>query len=143
VCDVYARSLARTADQVADPGWAETLDPASSRVRANLDGLRDVLVRGRRASDGGQVHAHSAERLVDAAEEYAARCTEDPHRRTAMLAAARLLRRIDQAVVGLAIDLGAAEDPDDPGRGDGEDARGGQSPSTAASGGVVNTRSGS
>ena len=49
-----------------------------------------------------------------------------------MLGVARLLRRIDQAVVGLAIDLGAAEDLDDD-----------QSPSTAASAGVANTRSGS
>lgn len=131
VCDVYARSLARTADHVADPSWASTLDPAAARVRANLDGLRDVLVRGRRASDGGPVLARSAERLVDAAEEHAAR-TEDPHRRSTMLTAARLLRRIDQAVVGLAVDLGAAEDLDDD-----------QSPSTASSAGVANTRSGS
>ncbi|GLZ45760.1 membrane protein [Actinomycetospora sp. NBRC 106375] len=137
VCDVYARSLARTADQVTDRTWAPTLDPAAARVRANLDGLRDVLVRGRRASDGGQVRARSAEQLVDAAEEHAARIADDPHRRATMLTAARLLRRIDQAVVGLAIDLGAAEDPEGDTDGDG------QSPSTAASGGVVNTRSGS
>jgi hypothetical protein len=102
-------------------------------VRANLDALRDVLVRGKRASDGGQVRAHSAEHLVDAAEEHAARTAGDPHRRSTMLAAARLLRRIDQAVVGLAIDLGAADDLD----------ADGQSPSTAASAGVANTRSGS
>lgn len=140
VCDVYARSLARTADQIRDPTWAATLDPASAQVRANLDALRDVLVRGRRASDGGQVRARSAQSLVDAAEEHAARCADDPHRRSTMLAAARLLRRIDQAVVGLAIDLGAAEDTDD---GDEDAARRGQSPSTAASGAVVNTRSGS
>jgi hypothetical protein len=38
-------------------------------------------------------------------------------------------------VVGLAIDLGAADDPDA--------FRDAQSPSTAASGGVANTRSGS
>ncbi|WP_433031577.1 FUSC family protein [Actinomycetospora sp. CA-053990] len=132
VCDVYARSLARSADHLTDPSWAATLVPASEQVRANLDGLRDVLVRGKRASDGGQVRARSAERLVDAAEEHAARSADDPHRRTAMLGVARLLRRIDQAVVGLAIDLGAAEDLD-------ED----QSPSTAASAGVANTRSGS
>jgi len=136
VCDVYARSLARTADQISDPSWAPTLDPAAQQVRANLDALRDVLVRGRRASDGGRVRAHSAEQLVDAAEEHAARCADDPHRRNGMLAAARLLRRIDQAVVGLAVDLGAAEDPDD-------DTGGDQSPSTAASAGVANTRSGS
>ena len=112
---------------------APTLVPAADQVRANLDGLRDVLVRGRRASDGGQVRARSAERLVDAAEEHAARLSDRPHRRTAMLGVARLMRRIDQAVVGLAIDLGAADDPDE------ED----QSPSTAASAGVANTRSGS
>jgi hypothetical protein len=137
VCDVYARSLSRVADQVTDPTWAPTLDPAAAQVRANLDALRDVLVRGKRASDGGQVRARSAEGLVDAAEEHAARTADDPHRRSTMLAAVRLLRRIDQAVVGLAIDLGAAEDPDD------LDDDGGQSPSTAASAGVANTRSGS
>ncbi|MDD7921379.1 FUSC family protein [Actinomycetospora callitridis] len=135
VCDVYARSLARSADHVTDASWAATLVPASEQVRANLDGLRDVLVRGKRASDGGQVRARSAERLVDAAEEHAARSADDPHRRTAMLGVARLLRRIDQAVVGLAVDLGAAEDLDSD---DGD-----QSPSTAASAGVANTRSGS
>lgn len=142
VCDVYARSLSRTADHVADPSWAATLDPAAARVRANLDGLRDVLVHGRRASDGGQVRARSAERLVDAAEEHAAR-TDDPHRRTALLTATRLLRRIDQAVVGLAVDLGAAHDPEDPESppDDGDD--GGQAPSSASSAGVANTRSGS
>ena len=84
VCDVYVRSLARSADGLSDPSWAATLVPASEQVRANIDGLRDVLVRGRRASDGGQVRARSAERLVDAAEEHAAR-RDDPHRRTAML----------------------------------------------------------
>lgn len=134
VCDVYARSLARTADHVTDTTWAPTLDPAVDRVRANLDGLRDVLARGRRASDGGQVRVRSAEDLVDAAEEHAAR-TEDPHRRATLLTAARLLRRIDQAVVNLAIDLGAADDP--------EAGEADQSPSTASSAGVANTRSGS
>jgi hypothetical protein len=134
VCDVYARSLARIADQVSDPTWAATLDPATAQVRANLDALRDVLVRGKRESDGGRVRAHSAERLVDAAEEHAARTAGDPHRRSTMLAAVRLLRRIDQAVVGLAVDLGAADDLED---------ADGQSPSTAASAGVANTRSGS
>jgi hypothetical protein len=62
-----------------------------------------------------------------------------------MLTAARLLRRIDQAVVGLAVDLGAAEDPDDDTDDDTADGPGGagQAPSTASRAGVANTRSGS
>ena len=65
---------------------------------------------------------------------------DDPHRRTAMLGVARLLRRIDQAVVGLALDLGAAVDTEDEGATCG---RRGQSPSTADNAGAANTRSGS
>ncbi|GAA4842685.1 FUSC family protein [Actinomycetospora corticicola] len=134
VVDHYARSLARTAADLGSdptPGWAATLEPALAAVRANLDGLRDVVVRGRRRSDGAQVLVHSAEDLVDRAEEQAAR-TQDPRRRNDALVVTRLLRRIDQAVVALAVDLGAAADPD-------ED----QSPSSRASAGLVNTRSGS
>ncbi|MCD2186414.1 FUSC family protein [Actinomycetospora soli] len=134
IVDHYARSLARTGAELGSdptPGWAPTLEPALAAVRANLDGLRDVVVRGKRRSDGGQVLVHSAEELVDRAEEQAAR-SQDPRRRNDALVIARLLRRIDQAVVALAIDLGAAADPDDD-----------QSPSRRASAGLVNTRSGS
>jgi uncharacterized membrane protein YccC len=141
VTDHYLRSLVRLADTVHDPTWAPDLDAAAAQVRANLDGLRDVLVRGRRRSDGRQVLAHSAELLVDAAEAHAARTTDDPHRRTAMLGVARLLRRIDQAVVGLALDLGAAVDTEDERRDPAATA--GQSPSTADNAGAANTRSGS
>lgn len=107
--DHYARALARLSGDVAEPSWAPTLRPAAEQVRANLDALRDVLVRGRRRSDGEQVLARSAETVVDAAEEHVARI-RDPHRRADLLAAARLLRRVDQAVVALAVDLGAADD---------------------------------
>jgi hypothetical protein len=129
--DHYVRALARLADSVTDPSWAPTLRPAVDRVRDNLDGLRDVLVRGRRRSDGRQVRARSAEPLVDAAEEHAAR-VDDPHRRADMLNGARLLRRIDQAVVALAVDLGAAERTETL-----------QDPSNDSSAGLANTRSGS
>lgn len=134
IVDHYARSLARTAADLGSdptPGWGPTLEPALAAVRANLDGLRDVVVRGKRRSDGGQVLVHSAEDLVDRAEEQAAR-TPDPRRRNDALVVARLLRRIDQAVVALAVDLGAAADPEDD-----------QSPSSRARAGLVNTRSGS
>ncbi|WP_018330409.1 FUSC family protein [Actinomycetospora chiangmaiensis] len=134
IVDHYARSLARTgADLASDPtpGWGPTLEPALAAVRANLDGLRDVVVRGRRRSDGEQVLVHSAEELVDRAEEQAA-YAQDPRRRNDALVVTRLLRRIDQAVVALAVDLGAAADPDDD-----------QSPSSRARAGLVNTRSGS
>jgi hypothetical protein len=134
IVDHYARSLARTAADLGSdptPGWGPTLEPALAAVRANLDGLRDVVVRGRRRSDGEQVLVHSAEELVDRAEEQAAR-SQDPRRRNDALVVTRLLRRIDQAVVALAVDLGAAADPDDD-----------QSPSSRASAGLVKTRSGS
>ena len=76
----------------------------------------------------------SAEELIDRAEAYAARGRE-PQRRQDSLVVTRLLRRIDQAVVALAIDLGAARDEE------AEAVR--QSPSSRASAGLVNTRSGS
>lgn len=130
--DHYARDLARTSDSVVDPDWEPTLRPAADRVRANLDGLRDHLVAGiphsgRRVaapalSETGSIprvdtveppaEIVSAEDLVDAAEAHAARCP-DHRRRVELLAAVRYLRRIDQAVVGLAVDLGAAPDPAD------------------------------
>ncbi|WP_230730724.1 FUSC family protein [Actinomycetospora endophytica] len=137
VVDHYARALARLAADLGttpDPGWSPTLSPALQAVRDNLDGLRDVVVRGKRRSDGGQVLVGSAEELVDRAEAYAAR-GQDPHRRQDALVVTRLLRRIDQAVVALAVDLGAARDEE------AEEVR--QSPSTRASAGLVNTRSGS
>jgi uncharacterized membrane protein YgaE (UPF0421/DUF939 family) len=137
VVDHYARSIARLAADVGatpDPGWGPTLSPAVRAVRANLDGLRDVVVRGRRRSDGERVLVHSAEDLVDRAEAYAAR-GQDPHRRQDALAVSRLLRRIDQAVVALAVDLGAAQDEE------AHEVR--QSPRSRASAGLVNTRSGS
>ncbi len=137
VVDHYARSLARVAADLGatpDPGWGPTLSPALTAVRDNLDGLRDVLVRGRRRSDGGQVLVHSAEDLVDRAEAYAAR-GQDPRRRSDALVVTRLLRRIDQAVVALATDLGAAQDEE------ADEVR--QSPRSRASDGLVNTRSGS
>ncbi|MGD9990961.1 FUSC family protein [Pseudonocardia sp.] len=131
--DHYVRDLARTSDSVVDPDWEPTLRPAADRVRANLDGLRDHLLAGIPHGRGAAVGAApaassvtgsipridtveppteiaSAEVLVDAAEAHAARCP-DPRRRGELLAAVRYLRRIDQAVVGLAVDLGAAADP--------------------------------
>jgi uncharacterized membrane protein YccC len=95
----YARRLAQVADDMCQPGWAPTLRPATVRVRANLDALRQVL----RRRQPGQLL--SAEAVIDAAEAYAAR-TSDPDRRAAQLGAARLLRRIDQVVVKFATDLG-------------------------------------
>ncbi|MCW0215334.1 MAG: FUSC family protein [Pseudonocardia sp.] len=97
--DHYARALARLSDRVAAPGWAVTLDPAVDRVRANIDGLRDLI-------DGADEPAEvrSAEQLVDAAEAWAARA-EDPVLRADLLAAIRSVRRIDQVVLRLARDL--------------------------------------
>ncbi|MCU1630345.1 MAG: hypothetical protein JWP64_5294 [Pseudonocardia sp.] len=97
--DHYARALARLSDRIVAPGWAVTLDPAMDRVRANIDGLRELL-------DGAEdpAEVRSAEQLVDAAEAWAAR-TDDPSLRPALLAAVRALRRIDQIVVRLDRDL--------------------------------------
>jgi uncharacterized membrane protein YccC len=101
--DHYARRLARLSDSADEPGWEPTLTPAAEKVRANLDGLRRLLLH----RETGEIR--SAEELVDAAEAYAAR-VPDQRRRGELLMAIRLLRRIDQAVVGLATDLGSAKD---------------------------------
>ncbi len=100
--DHYARLLARLSDTVRAPDWAETLSPAVARIRTNVDGLRALLEQ----IDGPEVL--SAEPEVDAAEAHAARCT-DHGLRGQLLVAARLLRRMDQAVVGFAADLGAPQ----------------------------------
>ncbi|MCF7548998.1 FUSC family protein [Pseudonocardia sp. WMMC193] len=94
--DHYARSFARLSDGLVAPEWT-ALDPAVAAVRANLAALGEVL-----AEQTPEVR--SAEQLVDEAEAAAA-TTEDPARRTAMLTAARLVRRIDQVVVRLVDDL--------------------------------------
>jgi len=95
----YARRLGQLADHVREPGWASTLEPAAARVRTNLNALRQLLQH----RQAGEIR--SAEDVVDAAEAYAARIP-GPGRRAALLSAARLLCRIDQAVVNLAADLG-------------------------------------
>ena len=105
--DHYARALARLSDRIVAPGWAVTLDPAMDRVRANIDGLRELL-------DGAEdpAEVRSAEQLVDAAEAWAAR-TDDPSLRPALLAAVRALRRIDQIVVRLDRDLRGSRGEDE------------------------------
>lgn len=96
--DYYARSLARVSDTVRDPGWTAALEPAVRGVRANLDGLRHLLLRRTPPQ-----RIQSAEAAVDAAEVYAVRA--DCARRAGLLTITRLLRRIDQAVVGFASDI--------------------------------------
>lgn len=105
--DHYARALARLSDRIVAPGWAVTLDPAMDRVRANIDGLRELL-------DGAEdpAEVRSAEQLVDAAEAWAARM-DDPSLRPALLAAVRVLRRIDQIVVRLDRDLRGSRGEDE------------------------------
>ncbi|MBA3907234.1 MAG: FUSC family protein, partial [Pseudonocardiales bacterium] len=107
--DHYARLLARLSDTVRAPDWADTLVPAVARIRTNLDGLRALLVH----TDGPDVV--SAEPEVDAAEVDVAR-RPDGHLRRQLLVAARLLRRMDQAVVGFATDLGAPRPEPEPAR---------------------------
>lgn len=114
--DHYTRQLAAQAATASAPGWAATLEPAAERVRADLDGLRRILDDGwgptaRREHPPGASPADygvgSAEELLDAAEaDAASRAVVGPGtERTRRLAAARMLRRIDQLAVGLAREL--------------------------------------
>ena len=100
--DHYVRLLARISDVARAPEWAETLLPAVAQIRTNVDGLRALLVH----VDGPEVI--SAERAVDQAEAHAAHHPE-PELRRQLLVATRLLRRMDQAVYGFAVDLGAPQ----------------------------------
>lgn len=77
----YIRRLAQAADDLDEPGWAPTLRPAVSRVRANLDALR-------------QLPRHRTPECLSAA----------------LLEAARVLRRTDQVVVKLATELGHTDE---------------------------------
>ncbi len=120
--DHYVRNLAVTSRTLHDPAWAPTLDPAARQVRDNVDALRRILVRGygpRRAvddPDDAEPEVVSAEELIDAAEtDVSGRATHD---RLALLAVARMLRRIDQLAGGLARELTGRSwtepDPDEP-----------------------------
>jgi len=100
--DHYSRLLARLSDTARAPDWAETLTPAVERIRTNIDGLRALVMH----TDGPDVV--SAERAVDRAEAHAAH-NPDPELRRQLLVGARLLRRMDQAVYGFALDLGAPQ----------------------------------
>ncbi|MEJ8280701.1 FUSC family protein [Pseudonocardia spirodelae] len=129
--DHYTRLLAAQAATAHVPGWASTLDPATDRVRANVDGLRRILDDGwgpvaRREHGPGAAPAdygvESAEDLLDAAEaDAASRTVPGDGDRTRRLAAARLLRRVDQLAVGLARELcgGRWDGPPPAGRGAG------------------------
>ncbi|MBW0106227.1 FUSC family protein [Pseudonocardia sp. KRD291] len=115
--DYYVRMLASLTETARSPGWAGTLDPATDRVRENLEGLREILREGYgpsrtgrrrgegRAGSGADAGAvRSAEDLIDAAEADAS--AAGPSRdRLALLGVARMLRRIDQLTVGLSRDL--------------------------------------
>jgi uncharacterized membrane protein YccC len=100
--DHYVRLLARISDVARAPDWAETQLPAVAQIRTNVDGLRALLMH----VDGPEVI--SAERAVDQAEAHAAHHPE-PELRRQLLVATRLLRRMDQAVYGFAVDLGAPQ----------------------------------
>jgi len=100
--DHYVRLLARISDVARAPDWADTLLPAVDRIRTNVDGLRALLMH----TEGPEVV--SAERAVDQAEAHAAHRPE-PELRRQLLVATRLLRRMDQAVYGFAVDLGAPQ----------------------------------
>ncbi|MET0189823.1 MAG: FUSC family protein [Pseudonocardia sediminis] len=112
--DYYVRMLASLTETARSPDWAGTLDPATERVRQNLEGLRRILRdgygpsrRGRGRPPAGDTDVFpvvSAEDLIDAAEADAS--AAGPSRdRLALLGVARMLRRIDQLAVGLSRDL--------------------------------------
>jgi uncharacterized membrane protein YccC len=103
--DHYSRSLARSSVWISDPTWEPTLVPAVDQIRGNVD----VLRRRVQHRDPGEVE--SAEELIDAAEEHAARTTPGA-RRLGQLAAMRVIRRLDQVVVGFAADLGSPTPPE-------------------------------
>jgi uncharacterized membrane protein YccC len=100
-CDHYARGLARLcAAPVSDPAALRpTLCAAMVAIRHNVDALAVAVDRGDRSDE-----VTSAQRMLDRAEEAVIDC---PHtERERVFAVLRHLRRIDQAVVGLAADLG-------------------------------------
>jgi uncharacterized membrane protein YccC len=97
--DHYARATARASLVVSDPGWAPTLVPAVDQARANVRALCGLVLH--REHD----KPTSAEELIDAAEGHAARA-EPPTRRHTELVVTRMVRRLDQVVVGFAADLG-------------------------------------
>ncbi|MBV9312673.1 MAG: FUSC family protein [Pseudonocardia sp.] len=100
--EYYVRHLARLADDIHEPGWAPTLQPAAARVRVNLNALRQMLQHHQTRQIA------PAEDLIDAAESYAAHIP-DPDCRVTLLGAVRLLRRIDQLVVKFTTDLSDAD----------------------------------
>lgn len=100
-CDHHARGLARLcAVPVSDPAALRPgLSGATVQLRHNVEALAAAVDDGDRCAE-----VSSAERLLDRAEDAVAEC---PHaERERVLAVLRHLRRIDQAVVGLAADLG-------------------------------------
>ena len=100
-CDHYARGLTQLcAVPVADPATLRPVLPgAALRVRHNIDALAAAVSEGDRSGE-----VSSAQRLLDRAED--AVTDYPPAERERVLAALRHLHRIDQAVVGLAADLG-------------------------------------
>jgi uncharacterized membrane protein YccC len=100
-CDHYARGLARLcAVPVSDPAVLRSrLCGATVAVRRNVDALAAAVNDGDRGTE-----VSSAQPLLDRAEDAVADCP--PCDRERVLAVLRHLRRIDQAVVGLAADLG-------------------------------------
>ncbi|MFN2478885.1 MAG: FUSC family protein [Pseudonocardiaceae bacterium] len=98
-CDRYARGLARLATQApASPGPARlTLTRAADGVRINVRALRALL--GQPPDPPDRVELTDTTELLDAAEDLAAHAEH--------ATAVRFLRRLDGAVIWLAIDRGA------------------------------------
>ncbi|PZS13467.1 MAG: FUSC family protein, partial [Pseudonocardiales bacterium] len=100
-CDHYARGLARLcAIPLSDPAALRPgLCGATVQVRHNIDALAEAVHDGDRNAE-----VTSAQQLLDRAEDAVVGCVAAERER--VLAVLRHLRRIDQAIVGLAVDLG-------------------------------------
>ncbi|PZS38242.1 MAG: FUSC family protein [Pseudonocardiales bacterium] len=100
-CDHHARGLARLCTvPVADPAMLRPgLSGAAVRVRHNVGAVAAAVNEGDRSGE-----VSSAQPLLDRAEDAVTDCP--PAERERVLAVVRHLRRIDQAVVGLAADVG-------------------------------------
>lgn len=107
-CDHYARSLSRTSSQAepapVDPMLMSAVDSAAGRVLHNIDTLSDLF---NRRGDPRKARLEPAADLLDAAERDAAKKGADG---TLLLTGLNSLRCIDQAILGLAHDLGVEDE---------------------------------
>jgi len=116
-CDHYARTLARTSSQAEamrnDPALRATVESAAARVQHNIAALADLISQ---RVDHRRPSLLPARDLLDTAEQELARNhhfdsehSPDANSRR-LLGGLRALRSIDEAIRGLARDLGAEDE---------------------------------